>query len=537
MALIWRSIVEVTHGDLRAAAPALMRDWGSRKVRDAGFALPQPGGSTTTGHDVEFHVAAGEIERAWVWRGECFEPRQEEQIKTTFTALGADDRCWAWVDVERWSERAFEQTWLPFAPLLSRHLLDRTSCRRGPTPLHSSPQAISGADGAALAHLVCDRAREVPVVVVTPTLEERQTGSEEPLSRARAAAAHLTGIGHIAVLGSGAVSAFSRVMLEATSSSLMDVHSGAIRVYVPFVEHERPRRHRFILFERLAGRSPEAVARLVVPELLRAACALAPPPGWRALSVLLTPTSGIDTEEHEIVGSMLDTAETERDEARDRLVVETASREQAEYAVEELRDDVAASLSRQSHLESRIVYLERLLRDQDIIDLHAEHAPFDPDYCVDALEHARHHLDGLVIPDSVTDGAEELDGHGVPSWAKKALKALRALDGYVEAKREGRSCDVRGYLEDGAAHAVPLAWLAMHESETTNNNPRYRALRTLVVDIDVDPAGAVYMPSHIKLEPGGYPAPRMHFHDDTEGATGKVHIGWLGPHLDNASKS
>jgi hypothetical protein len=45
------------------------------------------------------------------------------------------------------------------------------------------------------------------------------------------------------------------------------------------------------------------------------------------------------------------------------------------------------------------------------------------------------------------------------------------------------------------------------------------------------------METHIKIEPGGSPAPRIHFYDDTRGPTGKVHIGWFGDHLDSHAKS
>lgn len=41
------------------------------------------------------------------------------------------------------------------------------------------------------------------------------------------------------------------------------------------------------------------------------------------------------------------------------------------------------------------------------------------------------------------------------------------------------------------------------------------------------------MESHIKLRPVGYPAPRLYFHDDSAGTTGKVWIGYLGEHLPN----
>jgi hypothetical protein len=39
------------------------------------------------------------------------------------------------------------------------------------------------------------------------------------------------------------------------------------------------------------------------------------------------------------------------------------------------------------------------------------------------------------------------------------------------------------------------------------------------------------MYSHLKIAEGGKDlAPRVYFHDDTDGSTGKVHIGFIGPH-------
>jgi hypothetical protein len=89
----------------------------------------------------------------------------------------------------------------------------------------------------------------------------------------------------------------------------------------------------------------------------------------------------------------------------------------------------------------------------------------------------------------------------------------------------------------GPDAALPASWIALRESEGTDNNPAYRELRTFVVDQSVDESGFVYMPAHVKLSAGGNPSPRIHFYDDTSGATGKIHVGWLGPHLDNKSRS
>lgn len=39
------------------------------------------------------------------------------------------------------------------------------------------------------------------------------------------------------------------------------------------------------------------------------------------------------------------------------------------------------------------------------------------------------------------------------------------------------------------------------------------------------------MLSHLKIaEGGGDLAPRIYFYDDTGGPTGKVHVGFVGPH-------
>lgn len=44
--------------------------------------------------------------------------------------------------------------------------------------------------------------------------------------------------------------------------------------------------------------------------------------------------------------------------------------------------------------------------------------------------------------------------------------------------------------------------------------------------------------AHLKVsEGGGQNIPRIYFHDDTKGVTGKVHIGFFGPHRFVPNKS
>ncbi|MCW2876731.1 MAG: hypothetical protein JWQ95_831, partial [Sphaerisporangium sp.] len=82
-------------------------------------------------------------------------------------------------------------------------------------------------------------------------------------------------------------------------------------------------------------------------------------------------------------------------------------------------------------------------------------------------------------------------------------------------------------------YTVPTRMLVMRESKTVTGRDKFRDPRTFPVPVEVDPSGELLMEPHIKLRAVGYPAPRMHFHDDSGGVTGKVYIGYLGDHLPN----
>src|SRR6185312_63442 len=162
---------------------------------------------------------------------------------------------------------------------------------------------------------------------------------------------------------------------------------------------------------------------------------------------------------------------------------------------------------------------------------------FDPDFCGDVPEAAAD-LPGVAFPESQWSDADALDTHMSSAWAKRAWRAFRAMSSYASAKSDGSfDGNLRDYCAGGRDEAMPVGWISLNESETTNNNDRFRALRTFPVDPAVDASGLVYMPAHIKIVAGGYPAPRIHFHDDTGGATRKVHVGYFGEHLDNKSKT
>jgi len=111
---------------------------------------------------------------------------------------------------------------------------------------------------------------------------------------------------------------------------------------------------------------------------------------------------------------------------------------------------------------------------------------------------------------------------------------LRALAAYAQDRAGG--WDNGGFWEWCASGPL-LGWpatpkkLAMTEGETVQNNEKLRRARVFKVDPAADPAGEITMLAHLKVSEGGGPlAPRIYFHDDTGGATGKVHVGLIGPH-------
>lgn len=149
----------------------------------------------------------------------------------------------------------------------------------------------------------------------------------------------------------------------------------------------------------------------------------------------------------------------------------------------------------------------------------------------DAVGLARKHLDRVVIPESAIATIGEIDSaEESRAWGRSTWRALRALDTYA------RDADgAAGFWSWCANSGHPYAWpattkkLAMNESDTAMQ--AFGDDRRFKVDQRVDPSGEVVMEAHCKIaEGGGRLSPRVYFHDDTKGATGLVHIGFIGPH-------
>lgn len=478
--------------------------------------MPTPGSTTdlADGNGATTVVAAKEAEVQAV-RLRLDEERSGERWSTILTIMTGLGEGWVWIDLERVTDDAFGAPPLIKPPGLVRLFLSSATCHAGSTPLLPDHRLI-GEDGVSglLGELV-DPGRAVPVLVASRDPADPAGAA----IRAAALASAVMGVANVWALEGMATSALSKEL-----GPDLHVFGGAVRTYLPGLSMPDgyPRRHRFArreLFLPHPRRGAQVVARAVVGK----AAGARPPLLYRNRISLLP---GFARHGGDAEGLLADLVRVE--EERDRL------QQDLEWAM--LEADNAAGEAEEA--KARVRWLEQRLA---AVGDHVAGTPTPLSLrpaiasgCVEALDLAKTHPNMIEIGDT-TGAADDLDQHPKGSvWGRKAWRALRALEGYAGAKAAGL---VEGNflqycrLSPSGCEVVPAEWVAATESETTSNNPRFREARTFDVPLKVNQAGRVYMDEHIRLEKGSDPAPRMHFWDDTSGATGRIYVGYLGRHL------
>lgn len=536
MALIYRAIFEVDDdGSFLDRVDDHVEEWLRWKLRDRGLILNRTGETNLLEHGLEVVTNFGADDSCAAKRVNVFEGRRDDgvQVKTTITAIRDGAVTWAWVDLERWSPDHSGAPWIPAPPGVVTSLLLRETAMRGGLKVSRHPVRLKDDGGALLADIVLDGDRELPVVVVSYSGREVD-GGMRAYERGREVARKLAGVASTYVLGEGAVSAFSRAMFERVGDG-MDVHSGAIRTYLPGAgsEWDRPWRHRLLPFAKLQGRRDDVAARLIAPPLFRRSAESPPPAVWRrsARSLLVVDRSADELE------ALLALADAEIDELKSTTTDLRTTIADLRDEIDAERDVNDALLRLNDDLGRRLSFLRRSHPHE--ADSSPEEPSFEPVLCSEVIQAVRSSLDRVVVPLSVDEAADALDEHGNESWAPRAWAAFRALNNYAELKDRGEfdgSFLTYCTASKGEFH-IPAGWVAPTESQQTLANPTFRALRTLPVDLAVDPAGFVLMAEHIRIERGGTPSPRIHYFDDTRGATRKIHVGWFGDHLDSRAKS
>lgn len=206
-----------------------------------------------------------------------------------------------------------------------------------------------------------------------------------------------------------------------------------------------------------------------------------------------------------------------------------------------LEVDYELLLYDERHARERIRWLEtRLAEHADpVYGVEAPGEVWEADSLMEVVLRARATLTRIDLPDALDADVAKLDvtyPRRCRRWAAKTWDALCALDAYATARAEER---FTGGFYDWCGHPLPGQpaispnTVSMKESDSVTGRPKFREARTFRVPAALDASGRLYMPSHIKLQRVGNPAPRLHFFDDAGGATGRIWVGYLGEHLPN----
>lgn len=337
--------------------------------------------------------------------------------------------------------------------------------------------------------------------------------------RAERIARRAGGIANVFTLGSDAVTALRREI------GPLAVWGGGVRTYMPgpVSDPSDGWRHRYILGHLMASREDSMIDRIVYG-VAQASTRRRVPDAFSRF------TTNSPTAEAGAASQVVSEVE---------MATERASWEAA------LEDQVAETNEAERELNQKLGHLDRIratLEEQGLHNLFwgtlhetGGDVPDEVQDTSEAVMAAQMSLTERVVVHD--EAARDLDGIDTCpqaySWGNKAWRGFRAMAAYAESRAAG----FRGGFWDWCREGGPFAWpanskhLSMTESETVQNNDKLRRCRVLPVSAEVDASGAVTMLSHLKIaEGGGDLAPRIYFYDDTGGSTGKVHVGFVGPH-------
>lgn len=147
------------------------------------------------------------------------------------------------------------------------------------------------------------------------------------------------------------------------------------------------------------------------------------------------------------------------------------------------------------------------------------------------IEEIRRVAKWIVIPESAPSGIESLDTHASSgSWANDLGRLCASMERYAAHKSAGKfRGNYRMWCTEFGDYSDEK--IALNESTSTKRSADLLASRTFDIDRAVEPSGRIVMLNHAKIQAKGSSyIPRVFFHDDTDGATGKIHIGFIGPH-------
>jgi hypothetical protein len=521
MSLIYRAMWQDDRADLHDVATATFVEWATKKHdRHLDFGPERSvadNGITTSLRTVE-HDGVTASEAVLIE-----ETGPDRWLTRQRTLVGASGDQWLWVDIERTTTEVFRRQDIA-APRVVRAHLDAANSgggrpRVGSVPLRTSAVAVPAGDGVSdLVESIRDGQRSVPIVVFT---HNERLAVKDTMDWASTTQLILAGVARVVVLPPDAVGGFTELLGKDLS-----VWDGAVRVYLP--GPLEPWRHRYYLRD-IVAKHPREVGRRIANSLSGSISARRAPQPYEAVRTALRGAGSRSTD--------------------DLLQLADLELEERDLQIDELRSDLQ---SRDDQLLDRAVDIEELNEELEAerrktrywmhVAIHGADTAMDdgllPERATTLSEAAafcQAHLPLVSLPDSAIHDLEQLDSAPeATAWAQTSWRGFRALQAYASeaATRNGgffEWCQHTSHADNWPATSKKVS---MSESESVMNNKAQRAARYLPVVAEISPDGRIEMFAHLKVaEGGGNNIPRIYFHDDTKGATGKVHVGFFGPHV------
>lgn len=433
-----------------------------------------------------------------------------------------DGGQWIWVDVERTTTEVFRRQDIAAPRLVREHLEAGVAGggrpRAGGVLLRPQAYAVHpDRVGVELVGPLRDPARSIPIVVFS---HDDRLEPAETMRRATTTQEILAGVAHVVALTPHAQREFTDQLGQELS-----VWGGAVRVYLPGTLE--PWRHRYYLRE-VVEKHPREVGRRIATTLSAAIAARRPPAAYEVIQAQLRSSAGATPDELLAVAE-LELADRDRQIQDLRADIESRDERLFDRAIdiEELNNELEEERKKTRYWRSRAT------KDGEAEAIEVQ-LPDQVSTLSEAAAFCQQHLPLVSLPDDAIRDLDELDAAPeATAWARTSWRGFRALAAYASEAAETKG----GFWEwcQHSSHAD--TWpatpkkLSMTESDTVLNNAAQRAARRLPIDASVDPSGEIEMLAHLKIaEGGGSNIPRIYFYDDTKGRTGKVHVGFFGPH-------
>lgn len=236
----------------------------------------------------------------------------------------------------------------------------------------------------------------------------------------------------------------------------------------------------------------------------------------------------------------IDTAQLTDSLENDQEQIERLEDERVDLmsALEDEQLERSIAEGKRDELQDKVRWLEQQLRDSGRYGLESQGTPSEfrttaPASFEELLNEIDDALDAGVVFTGDPSTAIQLEANDAGSACRAAWEAVLALRDYVKVRRAGtfdRGFDQ--YLKNTppGCRTVPAGKHAANETAATMR--QFGDYRCFPVPAEVSVDERKVMKAHFKLARIGMVSPRMYYLDDVV-QTGRVYIGYIGPHLPN----